>query len=130
MKLRSGKVIGKKELPEVLQKDLENCLEWFEKLLVGHNELAREALVMIANAWGFGDASTIYNILKYNGIQDEDRVLGTTCGALVGLVIGKENIYVNQKIEPIYHNEIKDVILSFGDSLLVGDQINQNDMDI
>ena len=80
---------------------------------------------MIADADSFNTVYQIENILRDTKIHDENQALGATYGSLVGLVIGDHNFYVDHNIAHIYHNEIKDRIISFVDTLLIGDQIEE-----
>ena len=121
MKLRSGKILGKKEFPTALQTELDSDLEDFKKLFADYKEVAREVLNMITDADSFNTVYQIKNILQDAEIHDEHRALGGTCGSLVGLVIGDHNFYVNHNIAHIYHKDIKERILSFADTLLIGD---------
>lgn len=128
MKLRSGKVIGKKQLPTVLQTKLDNNLNILKELLTGHKEVAIKVLNMIADARSFETVYKVERMIQKTVIPDENRALGATYGSLVGLIIGDHNVYPEYNIDHIYHDEIKDVILLFIDTLLIGDQVNQDDM--
>ena len=128
MKLRSGKIIGAKELPVVLQTKLDNNLKIFKDLLINHKEVAIEALKMIAEARNVETIYKVERILEEAGIEDEGQALGITYGSLTGLVIGQHHFYSRQNIAPIYHDEIKERILSFSEIALIGDQINQDEI--
>lgn len=123
MKLRSGKIIGKKELPVVLQQELDDSLLDFKELLVDHIEVAIEVLEMIAAARSFNRVYEIRHIFREAEIQDENHAIGVTYGSLVALIIGQHNFYSRQNIDAIYHDEIKERMLAFIDTSLVGDQI-------
>lgn len=130
MKLRSGKVIGKKELPTVLQTKLDNNLEIFKELLIDHKEVAREILRMIAEARSFETVYKVERMIQKTTIQDDNQALGVTYGSLVGLVIGNHNFYPDHNIDHIYHDEVKERMLSFLNTDLIGDQVNHDDMGV
>ena len=73
MKLRSGAVLpyaGKKELPIVLQEELDSTLLDFKELLEENKEVAIKILRMIANARSFSTCSEISHIMSVNDILD------------------------------------------------------------
>jgi hypothetical protein len=140
MKLRSGKIIGKKELPEVLQKELrqelnDNIRE-FKELLVDNQDFAKKLIKFIVFV-GIENRYEMSDMIR-NNINSLDitmPLLGVS-GSLLTLVNGyggvflRGNIKYQDFIDSGMCTKIQNEILDSFDISLTGNQVIQDDMDI
>lgn len=125
MKLRSGKIL----LPPVISKELYSNLKELKELLRDSDKkFVTELITTIANAEGRGVRGDIDYIRdKYNNYKtdDLDSYITTTrisscCGSLYRLVFNSP-IYEENNIEFVYHDQIRDIILSTFELPLIGE---------
>lgn len=110
MKLRSGKII-KQPLPKVLEEKLNEDLSDFKALLANNEELAKELIKIIAIAHNIDSRHEIMELIEetFKGINIKNSKfeLLETCGSLLTLIVGSNDIYANENIFPLYHDTLQ-----------------------
>ena len=127
MKLRSGKVLHYKKLPEILEAYLDKGIGLI-KIIIGDNSEAANELLMIIGAAPDIDArhsisSKVNEIFanKEKSVQNHqsEYALSATSGALLRLIIGNSDIYEVHHISPHkYHDLIQEKINQATEDLL------------
>lgn len=129
MKLRSGKIV-KQPLPIILEKKLNEDLQTLKELLANNEEFAKELIQLISLAPGINARIAMSDMIR-ELVGDRDVELHeflsdllATSGSLLMLVTGYNEVYQENHILPIFHDDIQARMLGAYDidASFIGDQ--------
>ena len=108
MKLRSNKTL----IPYVINKELnENLKELKDELKECSKDFTIKLIKTIVNATSVDDRYEMSGVINSEYGYDRDTsVIDSTCGTILWLILGRY-LYVENNIEPIYHDEIQNRII-------------------